>query len=81
MNVWFPSARVDMVGEDDGGGISWISSTVEESPKFTPDAYVVPSLISLHSNADCVLDFNGDLLSLNGVDDFRSQSLILFKSC
>lgn len=42
-------------------------------------AYVVPSLISLHSNTDCVLDFNDELLFLNGVDDFRSQSLVLFK--
>lgn len=39
------------------------------------------SLISLHSNADCFLDFNDDLLFLNVVDYFRSQSLVLFKSC
>ena len=70
-----------VVGEDVGGGILLLSSAVEESPKFTPDAYVIPSLISLHSNADCVSDFNDDLLFLNVVDDFRSQSLVLFKSC
>lgn len=45
------------------------------------DSYMVPSLISMHSNADCFLDFNDDLFFLNEVDDFRSQSLVLFKSC
>lgn len=67
-----------MVGncKENEGGILWISSAIEESPKFSPEVYVIPFLISLPC---CFLDFNNGLLFL--LELMTSQTRVLFKTC